>query len=106
MKPEIYLTDFVKIDIRVGTIIDVKIFEKAIKPSYQLYIDFGEEIGKRKSCTQITDLYNEEKLIRKQIIAVVNFPKKQIANFMSECLVLGINRKYKWCRFINYCFFC
>ena len=60
MKPEIYLTDFVKIDIRVGTIIDVKIFEKAIKPSYQLYIDFGEEIGKRKSCTQIIDLYNKE----------------------------------------------
>lgn len=88
-KPEISWSDFEKIDIRVGTIISVDDFEKARNPSYQLEIDFGD-LGIRKSSAQITALYKKEELIGKQILAVVNFPKKQIANFFSECLVLGV----------------
>ena len=87
-KPEISWSDFEKIDIRVGTIISVDDFEKARNPSYQLEIDFGD-LGIRKSSAQITKRYSKEDLLGKQIIAVVNFPKKQIADFMSECLVLG-----------------
>ena len=88
-KPEITWHDFEKIDIRVGTIISATDFEKARNPSYQLEIDFGD-LGIRKSAAQITVLYKKEDLIGKQIMAVVNFPKKQIANFFSECLVMGI----------------
>ncbi len=88
-KPEITWQDFEKIDIRIGTIISVADFEKARNPSYQLEIDFGD-LGIRKSSAQITALYKKEELIGKQIMAVVNFPKKQIANFYSECLVMGI----------------
>ena len=81
--------DFEKIDIRCGTIIEVKDFEKARKPAYQLRIDFGTE-GIKQSSAQITHYYYKEDLINKQVIAIINFPPKQIANFFSECLVLGI----------------
>jgi len=81
--------DFEKIDIRTGTIIEVNDFPKARKPSYQLTIDFGE-LGIKKSSAQITHHYTKEDLLNKQIVAVVNFPVKQIASFFSECLVLGV----------------
>lgn len=81
--------DFDKVEIRTGTIIEVNDFPKARKPAYQLTIDFGAE-GIKRSSAQITDLYDKQTLIGKQILAVVNFPPKQIANFFSECLVLGV----------------
>ncbi|MBL1221702.1 tRNA-binding protein [Chryseobacterium sp. L7] len=89
IKPEISWADFEKIDLRCGTIISVTDFEKARNPSYQLEIDFGD-LGIKKSSAQITSLYRKEELIGKQVMAVVNFPKKQIANFFSECLVMGV----------------
>lgn len=81
--------DFEKIDMRVGTIIEVNDFPEARNPAYQLRIDFGES-GIKKSSAQITTLYTKEELLNKQVIAVVNFPPKQIGKFMSECLVLGV----------------
>ena len=81
--------DFTKLDIRVGTIMNAKNFEKAKRPAYQLEIDFGEKIGIKKSSAQITEQYDVNELIGKQILAVVNFPTKQVADFMSEVLVLG-----------------
>lgn len=81
--------EFEKTEMRVGTIIDVNDFPEARKPAYQLTIDFGAEIGIRKSSAQITKRYTKEELLNRQIVAVVNFPKKQIGKFMSECLVLG-----------------
>jgi tRNA-binding protein len=80
--------DFAKIEMRIGTIISAEIFTEAKNPSYKMVIDFGE-YGTRKSSAQITKLYQTEELIGKQVIAVINFPPKQIANIMSECLVLG-----------------
>ncbi len=86
---EISWNDFEKVEMRVGTIINVEDFPKANKPAYIMEIDFGNELGLRKSSAQITKRYTKEDLLQRQIVAVVNFPKKQIANFMSECLVLG-----------------
>ena len=89
MNETISFEDFTKIDIRVGTIIEVNDFPEARKPAYQLSIDFGS-LGIRKSSAQITSLYTKENLFNRQVIAIVNFKPKQIATFKSECLVLGV----------------
>lgn len=81
--------DFLKVDMRVGTIITAEIFKEAKKPAYKMSVDFGE-LGQRKTSAQITTLYKPEELVGKQIIAVLNFETKQIANIMSECLILGL----------------
>jgi tRNA-binding protein len=81
--------DFHKVDMHVGTILEAQPFEKARKPAYQLVIDFGEVIGLKRSSAQIVTLYKPEDLIGRQVIAVTNFPPRQIANFFSEVLVLG-----------------
>jgi tRNA-binding protein len=81
--------DFMKVEMRAGTVIDVKDFPDARNPSYQIWIDFGE-LGVKKTSAQVTKLYDKEDILGRQVIAVVNFPPKQIANFMSECLVMGV----------------
>jgi tRNA-binding protein len=88
MKPFISWADFEKVEIAVGTITHAEPFAKARKPAYQLTIDFGAQ-GIKRSSAQITKLYSVDDLIGKQIVAIINFPPKQIANFFSECLVLG-----------------
>lgn len=88
MNNTITFEDFYKVDLRVGTIVEVNDFPEARNPAYQLTIDFGP-LGIKKSSAQITSLYKKEELLNRQIVAVVNFPNKQIAKFMSECLVLG-----------------
>ena len=93
MSNTIQFDDFIKVDIRVGTIIEVSDFPEARNPAFKLVIDFGT-LGVKKTSAQITTLYKKEDLLNKQVLAVVNFPKKQIGKFMSECLVLGaVNEK-------------
>ena len=82
--------DFEKIDIRTGIIIEIKDFPKAKKPAYQVWIDFGPELGIKQSSAQITFHYKKEDLLNRLVVAIVNFPPKQIADFFSECLVLGV----------------
>lgn len=85
--------DFTRVELRVGTVVRVEDFPEARKPAYKLWVDFGEEIGERKSSAQITDLYDKQELLGRQVVAVVNFPPKQIGPMRSECLVTGFYRE-------------
>ncbi len=82
--------DFLQLDIRVGEVIRAEVFEKAKKPAYKLWVDFGEAIGVKRSSAQITTLYAAESLVGRQVLGVVNFPTRQVADFISEVLVLGV----------------
>jgi tRNA-binding protein len=90
---EIRWSDFERVELRAGTIVSAEPFPEARVPAYKLLIDFGTDIGHKKSSAQITDLYDAAELVGKQVIAVVNFPPKQIGPFMSECLVTGFHRE-------------
>lgn len=83
------IEDFMKLDIRVGTIVEAALNEKAKKPAYKVKVDMGEELGIKSSSAQITEVYSPEELVGKQVLAVVNFPPRQVASVMSEILVLG-----------------
>lgn len=85
-------SDFERVELRAGTIVSAEVFQEARVPAYKLLVDFGPEIGQKKSSAQITDLYDAGDLVGKQVVAVVNFPPKQIGPFMSECLVTGFHR--------------
>ncbi len=85
--------DFSRVELRVGTVISAEVFKEARRPAYILHVDFGPELGVKKSSAQVTDLYNAEGLVGRQVVAVVNFPKKQIGPLMSECLVTGFHRE-------------
>jgi tRNA-binding protein len=91
LKPIISFEDFTKVDVRIGTIIEVNDFPKAHKPAFQLTIDFGE-LGIKKSSAQITKRYSKDQLVGKQVTAIINFEAKQIADFKSECLILGVQQ--------------
>ena len=93
MKEEISFNDYDKVDIRIGTVVNISKNEKARKPSLVLEVDFGGEIGIKKSSAQITDYYNNENLVGKQVIGICNFPKKNIAGVFSEILILGAIEK-------------
>ena len=88
---EIGWDDFMKVELRVGRVLQAEVFAEARKPAYKLLVDFGPELGQRKSSAQITQLYQPEELIGRLVVAVVNFPKKQIGPLMSECLVTGFH---------------
>lgn len=83
--------DFLKVELRVGRIVEASVFKEARKPAYVLHVDFGEALGVRKSSAQITGLYRPEELVGRLVVAVVNFPRKQIGPLMSECLVTGFH---------------
>src|SRR5690606_39790417 len=93
MEKNLSWDDFAKVDMRIGTVVEVRDFPKANRPAYQLELDFGDEIGILKTSAQVTKRYQKEDLLGMQLVAVVNFPKKQIANFMSECLIIGVMDK-------------
>ncbi len=88
--PQITFDDFARVDVRVGRIVDAQPFSAARKPAYQLLVDFGPEIGAKRSSAQLTQRYTQEELLGRQVLAVVNFPPRQIASFFSEVLVLGV----------------
>lgn len=90
MTEQISFDDFLRVDVRVGRIVDVRPFPAARKPAYQLEVDFGPGIGRRRSSAQLTQRYTPDQLLGRQVLAVVNFPPRQIATFLSEVLVLGV----------------